>query len=180
MNKTAVIAIAIACLATSGCASMTGGHTASWPFSGGVCKEKCDDDDALLVFNKASKFCRDVQNFYEYGGQRVSSAKLAIGSIGTLAGAVIAPVTNGTTATAFSGLSGAANAFQVSLDEAFSASVAVKRRNAVYTAADEGAKAVLSASGEPNKQIQLSIQMAMNCAISSAKADAEALKALSQ
>ncbi|MGY0565710.1 MAG: hypothetical protein ACW7DQ_19760, partial [Paraglaciecola chathamensis] len=102
----------------SGCKSLLSSHTAEWPWkvSENICQSVCNSSEALDAINAASKFCREVQNYYENGGQRTNNAKLAVGGIGTIAGTVVAPVSGGSAAAAWAGLSGAANAFQLSID----------------------------------------------------------------
>ncbi len=113
-----------------GCSSFFSAPTAVWPWKGSIniCQSVCTSSEALDALNAASQFCRAVQNYYENGGQRTNNAKLVVGGIGTIAGTVVAPVSGGSAAAAWSGLSGAANAFQLSIDEVFSSNLAIKRR----------------------------------------------------
>lgn len=176
MNK--IFYISISFIFLSGCAKIFSAPSANWPWkSGSPCKSTCTTSEALTAFNDASQFCRAVQNYYENGGQRTNNAKLAIGGIGTLAGTVVAPVSTGSAATAWSGLSGAANAFQVSIDDAFSTNIAIKRRNAVQTVFSENSTKIVNEENN-DKKVQLAINMAAECAMSSAVADQEAMKAL--
>jgi len=180
--KYLAIAIAATSVVLSGCASLVGASSASWPWpsQSNICAAaSCTDAEALKAFVEASSFCREVQNYYESGGQRANSTKVAIGAVGAIAGTVIAPVANGSAAMAWSGLSGATNAVQLSIEEMFSSTVTVKRRAAVASAAETGATSYSSASDNSAKVIA-AINMARSCAMSSAKADEAAVKALTQ
>jgi len=166
--------------ALSGCASLYGASSTTWPWKAesNICAgTTCSEAEALKAYVAASSFCRDVQNYYESGGQRTNSTKVAIGAVGTLAGSVVAPIANGTAAKAWSGLSGATNAVQLSLDEAFAAAVTVKRRAAVSSAAADGASAYAKAA-DANKRVLAAVDMARLCAMGSAEADKAAVKAL--
>ncbi len=174
-----VIAVGL-CL--QGCASVTGISSAKWPWGDGSrpCKisDACTAGDALDAFAAASDYCRSVQNYYESGGRKSDTTKFAVGAVGSLAGTVVAPIAKGTAAKAWSGLSGATNAVQLSMEETFSTSLAVKRRVAVVDAADKGSTAYMAAT-EPTKKVNLAIEMARKCSMAGAEADQKALQSLS-
>lgn len=167
--------------ALTGCASIIGANSPDWPWTGtSACRAAaCDAKEAMDAFNAASDYCRRVQNYYEAGGQKANSNKVAIATAGTLAGSVIAPIANGTAAKAWSGLSGATNALQATMDEAFSASVSIKRRAAVVSAAQQGFKNYKSSGTDSNGQVIAAINMASECSMSSARADLHTLRVLS-
>ena len=163
-----------------GCSSLLSAPTAVWPWKGSsICQSDCTSSEALGALNAASQFCRAVQNYYENGGQRTNNAKLAVGGIGTIAGTVVAPVSGGSAAAAWSGLSGAANAFQLSIDEVFSSNLAIKRRKEVQKAFVDGSNKIIDAdASDYNKKVELAIKMATACAMGSAIADQAAMKAI--
>jgi hypothetical protein len=160
----------------SGC-SATG---AIWPWKESKpCSTgtSCNSFDATNAYVAAADYCRQVQNYYERGGQRANVSKLALGAVGVLAGSVAAPIATGTTAAALSGLSGATNAFQASLDETYAGSVSIKRRDAVASASKQGSTDYNQATDD-TKRVIIAINMALNCSTSSATADKAAMRAL--
>lgn len=167
----------------SGCASINpfSNPAPQWPWgSDNICKASpCNSNDALESYIKANKFCREVQNYYESGGQRANNTKFGIGVVGTLAGAVVAPIAKGSAASAWAGLSGAANGVQTSLDDAFSTSLAVNRRVAIVAATSAGDLRYQGATTD-NARVAASVSMATSCANASALADQNALKSLAQ
>ncbi len=180
MNSLPKIAAICIALTLPGCANLGGGiATAAWPWPENSAKlcGPCNAKQALIAFNDASKFCRDVQNYYESGGRRQGSNQVYIGALGSIAGSVLAPISKGTAATAWSGLSGATNALQLSIDEAFSANVAVKRRVAVSDAAKTAANAY-NTETDYDKKFASAVNMARNCAMGAADADKIILKAI--
>ena len=182
MKKSFAITVAFYCIFLSGCASLFSAKTAEWPWpneTNPCAADACSEQEALKMYLQANNYCREVQNYYESGGQRANSNKLAIGAVGSLAGAVAAPLASGDAAKAWAGLSGATNALQTSMEEAFSTSVAAKRRKAVKDAAVAGETAYSGATTSGDK-VKASINMARSCSMSSAEADTATLKALSQ
>nr|VFK44007.1 MAG: hypothetical protein BECKTC1821E_GA0114239_103023 [Candidatus Kentron sp. TC] len=181
MTKSMVIGIAFSAILINGCAkTMFNAPTADWPWEKNFpCENTCTAKEAIDAFTEANEFCRDVQNFYESGGQRSNNTKLAIGTVGTIAGSVIAPISNDTAAKAWSGLSGAANAFQTAMDEAFSVNIAIRRRKAVADAAAKGSEE-FKKSQNPTERIVIAVDMARDCATSPAKADHAIFSAISQ
>lgn len=165
----------------SGCTSIRAGFfppTPVWPFDTHPCESQtCTEAHGVKAFASASSFCRSVQNFYENSGNRSSVAQLGVGLFGTLAGTVGGQIASGSAAKAWSGLSGASNAFQASLDQTFSAAVSLKRQSAVH---DATVKYLHQTLGEPApvKRVNLSIAMALECSIAAAKADAKSLQAI--
>ena len=183
LTRLATLAIPMTLVALSGCAGLVGSaRSPSWPWPNPalICKQAtCDAAEGIAAFNAASIFCKDAQNYYESGSQLASSTKIAIGAVGSVAGAVIAPIAHGSAATAWSGLSGTTNALQMSIEEAFSATVAVKRRAKIAEKAAQEADTVAK-QANTNLQVFAAINMARACAMSSAEADAEAIRALAK
>lgn len=111
--------------------------------------------------------------------------RFGIGLIGTVAGSVIAPVTTGSTAKAWSGVSGASNALQSQMDSVFSSSNHIRRRAAIAQAARDGETKFLAESKGGNsdekseKKRVIAIAMATACETAAAGADQQALEALS-
>lgn len=167
-------------LSACGSFSVVSAPRAEWPWEDDsfCAAPSCNGKEALSAYIKASKFCRQVQNYYESGGQRANNVKLGVGIVGTLAGAVVAPIAKGTSATAWSGLSGVTNGLQTSFDEAFSLSLAVNRRVAVVAAAAEGEQAYAAQTND-NARVAAAVSMATACANASALADQKALQSLS-
>ena len=168
----------------SGCAGLRGSTSTPWPWAQGaperpVCKDmgNCRSDDALHAYMSASDYCRRLHAYYESGGRKNEGFQFGVGAAGAVAGSLIAPIAKGTAAKAWSGLSGAANAVQLSMEEAFSTSVAVRRSLKVKSAADAGAEAFTKA-GNPYAAVLVAVEMARACSMAATDADAEALEAL--
>lgn len=147
-------------------------------------KVTCTDNDALVAFYNASRYCRGVQNYYESGGKRAFATKTGIGLIGTFSSIVMAPLSTGSAATAWTGISGVANAAQTALEDEFEKTIIAKRRAFIDKAAEEGEQKFLELSQNTNKQtppailIATAIQTARSCSTASAKADDSVLQAL--
>lgn len=175
------VGAAIACLVVTGCASFKHRDYAwPWPADQDICATvPCTDKDALDAYLQAHIFCRSVHNHYESGGNRSGAAQLAIGTVGSLAGAVISPLSSGDAAKAWAGLSGATNALQTSVKENFSGSIAANRTKAVAdaTVAGEGS---FSKAPTSTAKVLTAIDMATACSMAPARADGEAIKALAR
>ncbi|WP_148650320.1 hypothetical protein [Lysobacter capsici] len=104
--------------------------------------------------------------------------RFGIGLIGTVAGSVIAPVTTGSAAKAWSGVSGASNALQSQMDSVFSSSNHIRRRAAIAQAAREAKREFLDERSAGKKR-DIAIAMATACETAAADADQQALEALS-
>lgn len=86
----------------NGCTSLTSLvsiETAKWPWNNNkdICKDanKCNEQEALTAFLKASNYCREVQNYYEKGGQKAKTSQVVVGTVGVLAGSVLMPISTG-------------------------------------------------------------------------------------
>lgn len=183
-----------------GCESLSFNRTAQWPWettqpctppkgansASGASGEtyRCNLNDAMQAFLAASKFCRDVQNYYESGGKHSSEYKFWVGTVGTLAGAVVAPIAQGTAKNAWSGLSGATNGLQTSMEQSFSSALNANRMIAVNKSYASDSVGIVDSSGAPvpnasggsyEKAVFRSIKMAADCAMSPGLADAKVL-----
>ena len=185
-----ILMVAAWTMALSGCESIHGAlEQPVWPwrFSGPspvpvdpprLCSgSSCTSDDALKAFVQASTYCRSVQNFYEREGRYSQDDQLAINALGAVAGAVIAPIANGTSAKAWSGLAGATNTVQLSVQQAFSTALTAKRREAVVQVTQGAQKQFTDDARDPGKQVVDALNMAENCSMASASADVAALQA---
>lgn len=140
---------------------------------------QCNDTDVLTAYLNASNFCRELHHYYEAGGNYAGYTKASIGVIGTLAGAVAAPLSKGTATKAWAGLAGATNAVQASMEDAMSTTLALKRQSAIATAMvdfDDLVRAEGQASA--SNGVLASVKMANACWAAVGNADAEALRAL--
>lgn len=176
MQKALLIAL---CLTASGCGSMKR-ETAQWPFKGDLCKEptSCTLGDALQAYSKASEFCRTVNNYYEKGGFIGDGTSTAVGVVGALSGAVVAPLASGSAAKAWAGLSGATNALQTQMGDFMSSALYLKRQVAVRNAIKTGETKFEAAAGSPDKQVTAAVAMSNQCWSAAADAEEKALKAL--
>jgi len=171
--------LAVIVVASTGCASM-GGPKVTWPWKDPACATyPCTDAEAHRNYHAAIAYCRDVHNHYERFGNRRSSANLGIAAVGTLAGAVISPIAKGTSATAWSGLSGSTNALQASIDQSFAPAIVANRLAAVKTALTSGATA-FDAAQTTDKKVNTAIEMAAVCSMAPGEADKNSFKALTQ
>ena len=169
-------------IALSGCAAIGQKSSPIWPWREGdkvknPCESDCTDKEALNAYLQAHEFCRQVHNYYESRDNRAGFSQLIVGTVGTLAGAVIAPISSGGAARAWSGLSGATNALQTSIEDNFSGQIASKRRAAVQDATKEGGSKYATSLAATDKVIA-SINMAAACAMAPSKADTSVFKAL--
>lgn len=144
----------------------------------------CYLKDAIDSYVKATTFCRQVLNYYESGGSISNNSKLAVGVIGALSGSVVSVVANGSAAKAWSGLSGATNGIQASMDQAFSAVLNANRMSQVRIAYQSNAKEIIgksdaSSAASYQNIVFSSVKMAADCAMGSANADAKLIQKLS-
>ncbi|BBH12922.1 hypothetical protein [Chromobacterium haemolyticum] len=183
-----------------GCESLSFNPTVQWPWaktqpctptklvknaSGEIGEAyRCNLNDAMQAFLTASKFCRDVQNYYESGGKHSSEYKFWVGTVGTLAGAVVSPIAQGTAKSAWSGLAGATNGIQTSMEQSFSSALNANRMIAVNKSYASGASEIVDSSGTVlhnasdssyEQSVFRSIKMAADCAMSPGLADAKVL-----
>ncbi|RZS53148.1 hypothetical protein EV685_2773 [Sphaerotilus mobilis] len=182
MNTKSNIGLFLAALLTSGCAT-----PANWPWKAGgtvsapkICANNaCTEGEAASAFLQASIFCRDVHNYYENKDGDASNVRMGVTALGVFAGAVFAPITSGATATAWSSLSGATNGINSAIDSSFSQAIQANRRMQVVSAASEGQNQYAQA-GDANKKVVTAVNMALNCSLAPAKADALSFNAISR
>lgn len=173
----------------SGCATNHKYRVAPWPWTGvSPCTSTtqpgvpvaCDANHALVAYVRANEFCRKMQDYYAAGGLYAESGKLAISTIGAVAGSVIAPIASGTAATAWSGVSGVSNGLQTQMNQAFSEAVEIQRRASIAEAARDGAEAYGSANATALDRVVAAVDMARGCALNVAIADRATMQALVQ
>lgn len=181
MDGTKLVALAAAVLLSPGCATNHKYGVAPWPWpdDAAVCGDgACELTHALLAFNRANMFCRQMQDYYAAGGIYARSGKMTVSTVGAVAGSVIAPLASGSAASAWSGISGVANGLQSEIDQTFSDAVDVQRRAGIEAAASSGAEAFASAGTDYTEKVIAAMDMARECAMSPGNSDREALRAL--
>ncbi|MBW7567776.1 hypothetical protein KIF53_15320 [Chromobacterium subtsugae] len=146
-----------------------------------ISTEPCTPEDAISTYIKATTFCRQVLNYYESGGELDDGSKLLVGSVGVLSGSVLSVVAKGTAAKGWSGMSGAANGIQATMDKTFSSIVSYKKMDAVNQSYAHDVSVIFNESGSDNpvsnnKIVFGSIMMAADCAMGSSKVDAALLQ----
>ncbi|WPH22333.1 hypothetical protein [Variovorax paradoxus] len=146
-----------------------------WTVSGkaDLCSENCTKSQETEALLRAASHCLAI---YQYHGQYAGAAGAAqwtLGSLGTLAGSVFAPIAHGNAAKAWAGLSGATNALQLSMNNAFSATVELNRQRAVAKATKDGLEAFQKAA--VGEKFSAAVAMSLGCATAGAMADAETL-----
>lgn len=188
MHQLKLLTTTVAMVTLTGCAGLRGSSATPWPWAEGegkappvpVCKDmsQCTKSDAMAAYMSATEFCRKLHAYYESGGRKNEGYQFGMGAAGVLAGSVFAPISKGTAAKAWSGLSGAANAVQLSMEETFAMSVAVRRSMSVKKAADAGADKFAQAGKDADAQVLAAVEMARKCSMAAAQADAESLEAI--
>lgn len=174
----------------SGCATSHKYNVAPWPWTAKanasgkstiepVCAtDKCSPGEARIAYLQATEFCRRMQDYYAAGGMYAQSGKMALSTIGAVAGSVIAPIASGTAATAWSGVSGVTNGLQTQVNEAFSEAVDIQRRASIATAARNGDTAFRKDAETDDERVYAAIAMARECAMGPAEADRSTMRAL--
>lgn len=176
------LVIGILSVGLAGCATFAPSQSPLWPWPEGIypcATHPCTEDEALKAYLKAHMYCRAVHNWYERDGNRTGATQASVGTLGALAGAVASPIAKGSAAKAWAGLSGASNAMQASIKENLSGSIAAKRTKAILSATQEGEQKYAAGTDATAKVLTM-IDSATACAMAPAKADGEALRALSQ
>lgn len=153
MRTARVVTAVIGVLILGGCETFKPSTYArpEWPWAK---NEKCASVtgcDITLIFNQASQHCAAMMRYAENRNFNTRVGRFGIGLIGTVAGSVIAPVTTGSTAKAWSGVSGASNALQSQMDSVFSSSNHIRRRAAIAQAAREAKLEFLAESSAEKK-----------------------------
>lgn len=174
------------CILVTGCSMKTiYNPEPEWPWkSKPVCTAKvetpndCTLTDVVTAYNLALNYCIDYSNMYEDGGDTINNSRFAIATLGTLSGAVFAPLAGGSAKDAWSGLSGSTNALQSSLNESFSNAINIRRRLEI-TGAGATAKRQVSEGKDHLNKVLASLQLAYECRMAAARADGAAIQALS-
>lgn len=175
MGGKAKVAWLLGVSALWGCST---GPTATWPWEESMpCTAKCTAKEASKAFVDAVGFCRKVQNYYEAHGFYATNSKFWIGAVGTLSGAVAAPLAGGSAKDAWAGLSGSTSALQTGFEEGFSSAVYVRRRASVASAGKEGI-VQYSLAEDDDQRVAVAVAMAFNCSVAAADAESAALRAI--
>lgn len=139
----------------------------------------CTEYDVVAAFTAASNFCRELHNRYEAGTTYAGYTKATIGVVGTLAGAVAAPLSKGTATKAWAGLAGATNAMQTSMEDAMSTTLALNRQSAISQAMLGYVDTIHADTGtSPLDRVLASVKMSNACWLAVGNADSAALQAL--
>ncbi|HBO5846995.1 hypothetical protein FA375_06755 [Pseudomonas aeruginosa] len=171
--------------AVAGCTMFTREPDFPWSkdelpcFTDGKTIRNCDRGDVLKAYALARIYCHQLSENYEDGGDFVNSSTFAIAGVGTLAGAVFSPLASGGAKTAWSGVSGSANALQTALNTSFSNAVNARRRAEIGNA---GAAAREQVAKESDSTIQVlaAMDMAYDCKMAVGRADIAVIQALDQ
>ena len=148
-----------------------------WPWETSPCSGACNDEAANKAYSDAMAYCSKTQEYFYNGGKYIAGGRFVTAAVGTLAGAVLAPITSGAASTAWSGISGSSNALQASMDSNFTQAAAVRRRASVAEAGKIGILAY-SAATTPGSRVTIAVSMAFNCSVAGASADASSLQAI--
>ncbi|WP_440216205.1 hypothetical protein [Chromobacterium piscinae] len=188
MGAAKLVFISAILASEAGCAMLTPRSQAEWPWkvaSDYPCQKSkpgsCDANDAISTYILATSFCRQELNYYESGGVHDDGSQLLVGTVGVLSGSVLSVISKGTAAKGWSGLSGAANGIQATMDKTFSSILSYKKMGMVNQAYENDVKMLLGESGktdvDSNRKIVFgSIMMAADCAMGSAKVDADVMQ----
>ena len=175
MKKLFVASTCVALL--SGCVGDFA-STPEWPWKKtSPCSGACTDEAADKAYSDAMTYCSETQEYFYRGGKYIAGGRFATAAVGTIAGAVLAPITSGTASTAWSGISGSSNALQASMDDNFAQAAAVRRRASVAEAGKTGILAYSNAT-TPGSKVTIAVSMAFNCSVAGASADASSLQAI--
>lgn len=128
--------------------------------------EQVISQDPQAEYLKATAYCVKLQQYYAAGGSSGKAAKFGLAALGTLAGAVFAPIATGTAATAWAGFSGATNALQISYDQSFDYALVMARRAQIQRELEEGQKQFNN-----DKSVISAINLASRCAMAPARVD---------
>ncbi len=169
----------------SGCAMFTKEPDFPWnadnlPCYAATADGTCTTKDALQAYTLARAYCHKLSRSYEDGGDFVNSSSFAIGGIGTLAGAVFSPLAGGGAKTAWSGLSGSANALQTALNTNFSNAVNARRRAEIGNSGAAARDQISREKKDPTMQVFAAIDMAYDCKMAIGRADVAVIQALNE
>jgi hypothetical protein len=180
-----MLLLAFILLSISGCAMFTREPDFPWsadklPCYAATTNATCSAKDALEAYTLARAYCHKLSRSYEDGGDFINSSSFAIGGIGTLAGAVFSPLAGGGAKTAWSGLSGSANALQTALNTNFSNAVNARRRAEIGNSGAAARDQVSREKKDPTMQVFAAIDMAYDCKMAIGRADVAAIQALNE
>lgn len=172
-------------LSVSGCAMFTREPDFPWTAEDLPCStanepRECDANDVVKAYTLARAYCLQLSKSYEDGGDFVSSSTFLIAGVGTLAGAVFSPLAEGGAKTAWSGLSGSANALQTAMNTSFSNAVNSRRRAEIGNSGAAAKDQVSRAKGDHTMQVFATIDMAYDCKMAIGRADVAVIQALNE
>ncbi|MFQ2387284.1 hypothetical protein ACK32P_04265 [Aeromonas dhakensis] len=124
-------------------------------------------DNADIAFMDATQYCIKQQQYYAAGGGTAKTARFTLSALGTLAGAVFAPLATGSAAVAWSSFSGATNALQASYDQSFDYTLGLARRASIDQAMQNGK--IKYEQANTDTKILAAINMASDCAMAPAR-----------
>ena len=180
-------AILLTCIfiSASGCSMLTREPPYPWSEEKLPCADtknaikNCGKEDVLKAYTLARAYCHELAAKYEDGGDLINSSTFAIAGVGTLAGAVFSPLAEGGAKTAWSGLSGSANALQTALNTSFSNAINARRRDEIGKSG-VAYKDQIARESDATKQVQAAMDMAYDCKMAVGRADAAVVKAISE
>ncbi|MFQ2264030.1 hypothetical protein [Aeromonas dhakensis] len=165
MEKIPCLILATCMGALAGCSSIPDKIAEStaieWPWP-----DNKPSDNAQAEYLKATAYCVKLQQYYAAGGSSGKAAKFGLAALGTLAGAVFAPIATGTAATAWAGFSGATNALQISYDQSFDYALVTARRAQIQREMEKGQDAYAE-----KPTVLSAINLASRCAMAPAQVD---------
>lgn len=179
------LAFVCVCLSVSGCGMFSREPSFPWSKDDLPCSDSpnqirdCTKNDVLKAYTLARSYCHQLASNHEDGGDLINSSTFAIASIGTLAGAVFSPLAEGSAKTAWSGVSGSANALQTAMNTSFSNAVNARRRDEIGKAGVEY-KTQVTGVDDPRKQVFAAMDMAYDCKMAVGRADAAVVRAISE
>ncbi|MGE6134888.1 hypothetical protein [Aeromonas salmonicida] len=124
-------------------------------------------ENADIAYMDATQYCIKQQQYYAAGGGTAKTTRFTLSALGTLAGAVFAPLATGSAAVAWSSFSGATNALQASYDQSFDYTLGLARRASIDQAMQSGKLKYEQANADA--KIRAAINMASDCAMAPAR-----------
>ncbi|MFM5541227.1 hypothetical protein ACET8K_03660 [Aeromonas veronii] len=165
MEKIPCLILAVCIGPLTGCSSIPDKLAEStaieWPWP-----DNKPGDNAQAEYLKATAYCVKLQQYYAAGGSSGKAAKFGLAALGTLAGAVFAPIATGSAAIAWSGFSGATNALQISYDQSFDYALVTARRAQIQREMEKGQDAYAE-----KPTVLSAINLASRCAMAPAQVD---------
>jgi len=163
----------VAAILLTGCSAVQGPKSVDWPWKDAtIFCSKCDDQEAMLALARANQYCKDLQDYYENGGRGSNAAKFGMGIFGALSGSVFSTLAQGSAAKAWSGVSGAINATQATMEETFNAALSTKRRKAIGEVVEKQTTTFTTSK----EAFMTAMKLAADCTAASSKTDAQMLQ----